>query len=408
MDQPNSFQPADSQSQNQLPNQTTPMARPEPAIKNRPPPVKIKLPNLNLKRSHDIISYLEEKLKTKVICYYTALESFIAQTHPDLFFDHLKEIGEQETISMVLISSGGESAASLRMATIIREYCKNLQIIVASRCASAATVLALSADKIIMSPAGYLTAIDSALTHPLNPKGNGNQPIAVSVDQVKRVLKFLREEGDVSDEKGKNEGPYRTLFRYLHPMALGEIDRYSSGSELIARKMMKMHPGSFKDDKEIERIAKHLVNDYPLHAFPILYDEAKEIGLPVEKADKELSNILWDLTKVCDSASKRTVTNFSPDFYHFEGFPVFIESANKRSTHRYSYNKRFNPVTKIWQIENDNTRWVNFKPDPEGRVPFRMNEIDLPEITDTPVETNQPIKSPLFSTNQNAPPAAGN
>lgn len=360
-------------------------------------PPEIKRPKINLERSRELLANIEKVLATRVICYYTASVSLIHQSHPDLFFDHLRQIGEQKTLSLILISDGGQGLASLRIATILREYCQQLQIIVPSRCASAATILALSADKIIMSPAGYLTAIDSSLRHNLNPKGFDRMPVNVSVDQVKRVLKFLNEEGPAKTETGVSEGSYRTLFKYLHPLALGEIDRYSSASELIAKRMMKMHPGSFENEEKINQIASHLVSGYPAHGFPILFQEAREIGLPVEKASKQLSDLLWNLTKVYDSVTRKTITNITPSFYHFEGFPVIIESLAKRTAHRYTYDKRFNPVMKRWQMENDNSRWVNIslsKTDGKGIILSSIDvvvpeeaEPDLPKVepsTDRP------------------------
>lgn len=355
-----------------------------PAPASAPTPIRLKAPKLNWKETQEGLDQIEKTLGGKVICYYTAPEAEINQNHPDLFLDHLRKIGEQEKIFLLLISGGGSSIASLRIAAIVRDYCRELHVLVPSRCASAATNLALAADKIWMSTAGYLTAIDTTLNHALNPKGPDGRPVWVSVDQVKRVLKFLTDEGPAKSENGtQSEGAYRTLFKYLHPMALGEIDRYSSGSQLIATKMMNMHPQSFESAEKIEFIAKHLVGGYPTHGFPIMYAEAKEIGLPVEKMNKDLSNLLWDLVKYYDRAAVSAVTNLSPDFYHYEFFPMAIESLDRRTTYSISYNRRFNPATKIWRKENDNSRWLKITPPEEKGKPFAVSPIDTPEEAPT-------------------------
>lgn len=149
-----------------------------------------------------MIAQIEEKLQTKVITYYTAPDANINIEHSDFFFDHLSQIGKQKAISLVLISYGGESSGSLRIASLLREYCDSLQVVIPSRCASAGTMLALAADKILISPLGYLTAIDSSLTHSLNPPGADRRPARVTVDQVKRVLSFLDKEGPSKSEGG--------------------------------------------------------------------------------------------------------------------------------------------------------------------------------------------------------------
>ena len=151
-----------------------------------------------------------------------------------------------------------------------------------------------------MSPAGFLTAIDSSVRHELNPKDKSGQPVFISVDQVNRVLNFLRKEISAKSKDGVEEGPYRTLFRYLHPLAIAEIDRYSSGSELIAIKMMKMHKASFENEQKILQIAERLVSGYPAHTFPILYPEANQIGLPVERDARHSGKSKYSLWRLVE------------------------------------------------------------------------------------------------------------
>jgi len=338
---------------------------------------KIRFPKVNWKETQTIIGSLEERLKSKVICYFTASNASMNEHHADFFLDHIRQMGEQEKISLVLVSYGGGITSPLRISGILRDSCKTLEVITPGRCASAATMLSLCADKIIMSPGGYLTAIDCSVSHELNPKEPGsNRPVAVSVDQVKRILKFLNDEGPAKDKEGAYEGAYRTLFKYLHPLAVAEIDRISSGSERIAIMMMKMHIKDFGSEEKVISIAKRLINDYPTHGFPILFDEAKEIGLPVEKADKGIANILWDLVKLYNSITLLQTTNLAPDFYHGEGFPVIIESKDLRTSYMETYNKRFNSVTKYWNYENDRSRWVNFKPGKSSEKSFDLFELD--------------------------------
>lgn len=125
---------------------------------------------------------------------------------------------------------------------------------------------------------------------------------------------------------------------------------------------MKMHFQDFNNDEEkVRQIARRLISDYPIHGFPIVFQEAQGIGLPVEKTRHELASLLWELNKIYESASRRAVTNIRPDFNHFEEFPVFIGSSWRRTGHYYRYDRRFNPISRIWEVENDNTQWVYIK-----------------------------------------------
>jgi hypothetical protein len=382
---------------------------PDDPAQNLPPPpvsegktpqpkvIKFREPNLNYSLSQKLIPQLEKKLNTRVITFYNAPASKISEYHPDLFLDQLKQIGRQEILSLVLITNGGSLHGSYRIASVLREYVKYFQVIIPSRCASGGTMIALAADKIIMTPAGYLTAIDSYHLHELNPKGYDNEPVRISADQIKRIIKFLNEEGPAKNSENQSEGSYRTLFKYLHPLAVAEIDRGSSASFLIASKIMAMHQETFGGMENINRIVSHLINNYPAHGFPIIFSEAKELGLPVEKSDDELSDLLRELVKIYDGATNSTTTHISETHFHFVGYPDIIESLGKRTTYRFSYNKRINPATRRWQVENDYSRWVNILPpeQPGGKV--RVLPLDVPESKEAAPIPNSESASPANS-----------
>lgn len=342
-----------------------PNVQPATSLKDSPMPTppksQIRFPKINLLETQEIIEKLESLTKSKVLSYYTPKGLSINQGHPDIFLEQLRRMGAQEKISLVLISDGGDSSASLRIATVLREYCKELHVIVPSTCASAATVLALSADKIIMCSSGYLTAIDTSLVHGLNPKGPDGIPVPVSVDQVKRIVKFLNEEGPAITDQNR-EGSYRTLFKYIHPITIGEIDRISSRTILVATKMMKMHPQSFENETKIDWIASHLYNDYPEHGFPILFQEAKDIGLPVEKANMEMTDLLRNLVNYYDSSSRPAITYLSESFCHDNSLTNLVESLGVRTSFRVNRDKRLSSLTKKWQNETDLSSWVNIVP----------------------------------------------
>ena len=356
---------------------------------SNPKPTKINEPSVHFTETQSILTQLETILSTKVLCYYTPPGGNINQTHPDIFLEQLRRIETQDAISLVIVSNGGDSSASLRIATVVREYCKKINVIIPSRCASAATVLALSADKIFMCPTGYLTAIDTSLNHDLNPKGPDNKPVSISVDQIKRILRMLNEEGPAITDSNK-EGAYRTLFKYIHPIPIVEIDRITSRTILIATKMMNMHASSFPDQEKIKWIAEHLYNDYPEHGFPILYQEAKEIGLPVEKADKSIITILRDLINYYDAITLPATTHFSENHYYLNCYTNLIESVGLRTVFRLSYDKVLNSTTRKWQKENDSSRWLNITSSKNQGKSEDINPLDIASYNEIKIVPEPP------------------
>ena len=369
------------ETKNPLPDDEKVTSPPSPKSK----PLPIKMPKLNWQETQGIIAHLEDQLQTKIICYYTSPSTSISDSHADLFLDHLQKTNKTEKLTLVVISYGGEVTAALRIANILRDFCQSLTVIAPSRCASAATMISLAADKILFTSNGYLTAIDSSIVHGLSPRDVNGRPSRVSVDQVKRIIKFLSTE-PYAKEGEQVEGPYHTLFKYLHPLVVAEVDRSSTLSELVAKKIMQLHPTTFGSEEKINEIAKILVENYPTHGFPILCTEAQKIGLPADKVSREVEDQLWNLVKFYDRASWETITNMSPDLYHTEFFPLSLESAGMRTTNQWSYNRRFNPITKTWMTENDNSRLIKLLPPTSPNQTFSITAIDILETKKAPTD----------------------
>ncbi|OGZ60921.1 MAG: hypothetical protein A2919_00130 [Candidatus Spechtbacteria bacterium RIFCSPLOWO2_01_FULL_43_12] len=337
---------------------------------------KIGLPKMYFKETQNLFALLENKLQTKIICYCLNPSAMIRQSHVDVFVDQLKNIGSVEKLSLIIIGGGGDAYAAIRIATLIKEYCKTFEVIIPSDCPSSSTVLALAGDRILMTPSAYLTPIDGALA-PETITQDGS-PKYIFFNQLKHLLQVLKSE-DSETRSNDKEGPYATLFKYVNPLLLAEIERRSKGDELVAVKMMKMHSQSFKNEEEIMSIAKHLVNDYPEHYYSILYGEAREIGLPVDKANKEISHLLQSLVKFYGVTTRDVNTTVNANLYHVEGYPVVIESPGLRIAHRLSFNRNLNTVTKTWGTINDHSAWVHIKPsDIAGKhyevTPFEVEE----------------------------------
>lgn len=310
----------------------------------KPPQDKpqIKYPPLLWERTQSAIKEIESKIPGKALIYYTSKESQIADEDVEYFYTHLKTLGKHDIINLILISSGGSGMAAWRIANLLRDYCNTLQVIVPSRCASAATMLALSADKITMSPTGYLTSIDTSITHPLNPLDKRGRPVGLSLDEILRAAKDLK--------MGEIE---KHMFDYIHPVVWGALKRSEKLSEIIANNMLSMH----REDPTLNtEIINKLNQGYPTHGYPLVYRELKNFGLPIEKTHDELNDILFDLTRALNMISKVTMTNVSHAHDHLEAYMVNIESSDNRTMFIQSFDKFF--VNGGWQNENDRTGWV--------------------------------------------------
>lgn len=350
---------------------TQPVPSSPPRPSNTEPP-KIKFPPFFWNKSQELIKEIEQKTSSKVLVYYMEPASSINNDDVDYFYSHVKELQSDIPLTLVLVSSGGNGMAAWRIANVLKKYCSSLTVAVVSRCASAATLLSLSADKILFGPAGYLTAIDTSLNHPLNPKScDRGDPSSVSVDQINKIKHFI--EDDLKNHPS-NKSVSEILFDKIHPVVLGELVRTSNLSKLVARNMLGLR-NSPPTEEEGNKIIDTLNDSFPAHGYPIVSKEARKIGLPAEDMPESLSSLYWELLKLYSLVSKKIITNFTPDFYHFEGMPVLIESVGRRTFYALSYNKRFKAPS--WSIENDKSGWLSAIYNPESPDSPKISSIEV-------------------------------
>ena len=99
--------------------------------------------------------------------------------------------------------------------------------------------------------------------------------MAVSNDEVERVIRLWKE------TRGRGPhgvNPYQELYKYLHPLVIGALDRASSLSLMLCREILGYH---MKDRPKAERISRQLNSSYPAHQYPITSREARRLGLDV-------------------------------------------------------------------------------------------------------------------------------
>lgn len=97
---------------------------------------------------------IEQEHNSKVIAYVTGdrpgMEAQIGADVPDIFVEHLDQIGQTHKISLILYTCGGDTLAAWNIINLFREFCDELEIIVPNKCRSAGTLMALGANSIIM------------------------------------------------------------------------------------------------------------------------------------------------------------------------------------------------------------------------------------------------------------------
>jgi len=242
--------------------------------------------------------------------------NFIDLSDVDGFTDLINSVRENGSVDVLLHSPGGRPDATERLVGLLRGKFDEVNFLIPHSAYSAATMLALSGNSIVLHPSGTLGPID--------PQING-----IPVRSIKRGFEKVK-------ECIAKEGP-ETLPAYI-PL----IEKYSldllelcEDSEKLSRELVStwLKRYMFKGDKKVVGKIRKAVNyfsDYDkhlLHSRPLPIDKLSEFGLKIELADEILQDLLWEAYILLSG------------FFNVSPFVKLYESA-----HGVSWGKQFQQV----------------------------------------------------------------
>ena len=151
----------------------------------------------------ELIKQIQEMRNSKVIAYITGdrqpIGSIIAEDAVRPLYEHLLSIGKNERIDLLLYSRGGDVSVPWRIVSMFREFCDELSVLVPYKAHSAATLISLGADKIIMGKKAELSPIDPTLRKMAIGEIAGS-PQEISVEDVNSYISFIKERANINDQ----------------------------------------------------------------------------------------------------------------------------------------------------------------------------------------------------------------
>jgi hypothetical protein len=251
-----------------------------------------------------LIQSIQESRGSRLITYVTGdRQGATGQIGRDAvrsMYNHVRALGFDGApkIDLFLYSQGGVVDVPWRLVTMLREYCQELSVLVPYKAHSAATLIALGADQIAMGKKGELGPIDPILTR----TEQGEQTAVrepMSVEDIMAFIEFLKERAGLGDQAAL-AGSVNILTEKLTPWVLGSIYRTHSHIRMIARKLLTSHQQPL-EERRVSLIVETLAEKMYFHGHAIGREEAIEIGLPIEKPDKELEEQMWNLFEAYES-----------------------------------------------------------------------------------------------------------
>ena len=236
-----------------------------------------------------LIKQIEEKTNRKLIIYFSNIfNPYGSINRNDIasFGDLLFDVDKNIDLDLLIHSSGGDIDSAEKIVFMCREKCNSLRVIVPQYAKSAATLIALAADSIVMGYTSELGPIDPQISMTLRdgktltrPAYSYLQGLKTIRDEIKQDPSFIR--------------TYLPLLEQLDPALLDYCKKAIERSKRFAYKWLSKY--MFKGDhKKAATISDKLnnVEKYIMHGVVIDSKEAKdEIGLNIEYLDP--NNELW-------------------------------------------------------------------------------------------------------------------
>ncbi|MCB0402227.1 MAG: hypothetical protein KDD41_09105 [Flavobacteriales bacterium] len=309
----------------------------------------IKKPPILFNETQELITEISNKLDGDFLTYWVSGNSRIVDEDIIAFYEILKSKDANDHLYLFIKSDGGSGEGALRIVNLLRKYYKKLTAFVPLDCASAATMLVLGADMIKMGPLGYLSAIDTSITHDLSPIDKYNDTVSVSQNELSRVITLWN-----NNKQPKDLNPYSDLYKHVHPLVIGAVDRATSLSIKLTTEILSYH---MNDPEKAQKISNHLNSDYPSHSYPITIKEAKRIGLKIEKLDPEINDILLKLNGLYSEMAQLAYTDYDEINYHDNEIIKVVEGKNTQMFYQKDKDWHYRAEERRWVPMNDESSW---------------------------------------------------
>lgn len=247
----------------------------------------------------ELIEKIEQKRQSKVIVYFTGdrhpFGARIAEDAVRPLYDHLLNLefnGDNKRLDLFLYSRGGDVSVPWRIVSMVREFCDEFNVLIPYRAQSAATLLSMGADSIVMGKKAELGPIDPTLVKAAIGE-TAVPPQEIAVEDVNSFLSFVRERANINDQDAV-ANILTSLVEQIGPLTLGSVNRQHHHIRLVARKLLTSRQDKL-DEEKISTIIETLTEKIYSHGHAIGRREARDIGLPVKYPDDDLENLMWEL-----------------------------------------------------------------------------------------------------------------
>jgi hypothetical protein len=230
---------------------------------------------------------IEQYRKRPLIAYVTSkrpgVDALMASdAFPRLAEQLLKLPQRTKEADLLIVSNGGDPMVAWWIISMLRQRIGRIGVLIPQSAYSAATLLAIGADEIVMHPFGNLGPIDMQI---VSHKG------WFSTEDISAFFDFVRNDLSITDQDHLRN-LFQDICKEIGTLGLGFSHRSSRLAVTLAEKLLvgrSIGGEGFSHKPLIEALSQQ----FHAHNYPINRTEAAGLGLPIAEADPKLEELLW-------------------------------------------------------------------------------------------------------------------
>lgn len=239
------------------------------------------------KKRLSLLKSIEKMRDSRLISYisYSPIDDYVLVP----LYKQLCSIGKTERIDLFLNSYGGAVDTPYKIVNLIREFCDKFSVIIPFVAKSAATMVAIGSDEIVMGPISELGPIDPLVRHPLY------NDLWVPVQSIRLCIDFMEEKLAQSKDSKITASVLYPISNKLDPWILGDYEKSIKASYQYAEALLENN--MFKENKDkVKLVTKTMTEKYFSHGYCINRKEAlNDLGLNIVYADGDMWHLIWAL-----------------------------------------------------------------------------------------------------------------
>jgi len=231
----------------------------------------------------DAIIQLENCRHSTIISYIAAQNALVGSEDAMALVDVIEMVKPSNAkiakLDLFLHSPGGFIDAAYKIVRICKDYSNEFNVIVPIAAKSAATVICLGANEIVMTSLSELGPIDPIIQHPYKPE------VRVPARAIKDFFDFISST-ETSDKIPLDQNVKNQMTSLFDPYLIGSYQTALKSSKQIAKILLS--EGVLRgNEAKIEEVVNKFTEYYVSHSFFIDRNIVRDMGLNVKKAEDD-------------------------------------------------------------------------------------------------------------------------